>query len=315
MENKQNWISFFIYSKLSFEEVIIKLVKPLVSELINDEFIDKYFFIRYWKEGPHVRLRLLPKLNIFKDSIIDIVNLRVDSFFAGDDKLDSLYSLRINDYIQEIQRFGGENAMEIAEDVFNSSSKIVLKILGNDYQDWNYSSAISYAIQMHILFAKSFIRDIDKTRLFFESIYRNWIPYSIKLEEGEKISQVEINKVNSFFVNSYKNQKQVIDFLVPNIWFEEDCTFWMKEWIEDCDDIYKLINESYSNNLFVSPNGFILNESTGLSEKDQKLMCVYDSFIHLTNNRLGVYLRDESFIAFLIINGLKSVNIDVKQAN
>src|SRR5689334_7949597 len=151
---QSNWISVYIFHDLSFEKVLIELVKPLILQLENESLLLSYFFIRYWENGPHIRLRVLPNCNADQIEIINQIESYSSTYFNGLKEKDLNYSIEFNEYIKESGRYGGKEGILIAEKHFKDSSETVIKIL-NDYNDeWDYSLAISFALQMHIIFSK-----------------------------------------------------------------------------------------------------------------------------------------------------------------
>lgn len=54
------WQATHVFYAANPRPFLLQCVRPLVAELEADGLIDSYFFINYWLEGPHVRLRLKP---------------------------------------------------------------------------------------------------------------------------------------------------------------------------------------------------------------------------------------------------------------
>jgi thiopeptide-type bacteriocin biosynthesis protein len=57
---EQDWLSAHIFYHDNLDQLLADLVGPLVDELSHAGWIERYFFIRYWDGGNHLRLRLLP---------------------------------------------------------------------------------------------------------------------------------------------------------------------------------------------------------------------------------------------------------------
>jgi len=293
MQNQSKWVSVCIFHEISFEKVIIELIKPIIKDLESKEFLSSYFFIRYWENGSHLRLRVLPKNDIDRDNIISTISVTTESYFKKE-KQELLYRIEFTEYFREIERYGGYQNIENAERQFKESSKVVINLINKNYSKWDYSLAISYAIQMHIVLAKSlFESDNNSMIYFFQKIYSNWFYYSVKLNENEKNLKDEISKVKLFFENSYLNQKVKINSLVSSLIYNDLSSNWFNKWFSDC----KIISNDFINK----------------SDNNEQLYFVYESLIHMTNNRLGIHLRDESFIAYLIFNSLIDLSKDVKK--
>ena len=54
------WQALHIFYAASSRPMIVDCLKPLIDDLSADGLLAGYFFINYWVEGPHVRLRLKP---------------------------------------------------------------------------------------------------------------------------------------------------------------------------------------------------------------------------------------------------------------
>jgi len=305
MANNQEWVSVYIYHNISFEKVIIELIKPLVFELETNNKITNSFFIRYFDDGPHIRLRLYTNKN---DFIKNYISKYIADFFSSNNTPNTDYSIKFNNYIQEIQRYGGDNCIKISENHFEASSKCILDSISDNYTNWDYSLAISHAIQMHLIFAKEAMNTLDESIYFFNSVFNNWLAHAIKPNDNEKITHAEIEKTITFFKNSYNSQKETINYLTKTIWTENLENHWALDWSKKCNELQAEMILLFQQDKISIPKWFAYNEKSPINKQNQITWSIYDSYVHMTNNRLGINLRDESFIAFLILNGLKSIN-------
>lgn len=306
MENKPKWISCYIFHNTSFEKVLIEFIKPFIKNLKESKLINQYFFIRYWENGPHLRLRVLPSNHEFKNKLITTIKLSTKNYFESQKK-GLKYSLELNDYIQEVQRYGGSDTIKITEKHFQDSSNTVLTLIANDFVGWSYSSAISNAIQMHLIFAKKMINNLNDTISYFDLLVKKMLINSVKLNDNNNVTKAEIIKLNNFFINSYNDQKETINYITKVIWSEQSDNHWIKIWSDDCNELSYLIKQAHNSNKILKPEWINIDEKSIIDKEKQILWSIYDSYIHMTNNRLGIHMRDEAFIAFLILNGLKSL--------
>lgn len=297
-----SWISFHIFHNHSFEKILSELILPMTTYLKDENLISAMFFIRYWEKGSHIRYRLLPSKNCNHEELKEIISAKAKLYFDNLQNSEIKHKLEFNDYIQETQRYGGEESIHIAEKHFQDSSNTSLELIKDNIDNWDYSKAISFALQMHIIFAKQTINDIQKSIQLFESIYKNWLYCSVKLDLEGNTTKHEIEKVVTFFENSYIQQKEILKYLIKTLWQENQESKWIQDWTSSCKELNTLIlnNEEvyefeYSNNQISDLN---------FTNVEKRKFIVFDSFIHMTNNRLGIHLRDEAFIAYLIIQGL-----------
>ncbi|WP_257669574.1 thiopeptide-type bacteriocin biosynthesis protein [Parapedobacter tibetensis] len=281
---KHNWISVYLYSDLSFERVIAALIRKIVVELTNMDLIRSYFFIRYWEGGSHIRLRVLPKGN---KSIPDVRSyiVRNGSTFYESQKDRQHYRIEFVPYEREVDRYSGKNGVKIAESIFQYSSMAVINIINQYESRWNNGLAIAIAIKMHVIFAKSLIEESESRKELFKRIFENCMMHSVKLDIDNQITQANIERVKKAFEKTFLEQKEKIVSIVRSTFFTEleetKCEGWEEQWLRCCQQV----NVDLSTQHLIPPN---------------QLVQYCENHIHMTNNRLGVYLRDESFIAFMI---------------
>jgi len=299
-----NWVSSYIYHNLNFELVILKLIHPIIKQLQKEQKIQAFFFIRYWEKGPHIRLRVLPTEKHLNNEIEVFIKKQAKAFFKDISQETSEFDIQFNNYIQETDRYGGIDNIKISEQHFQDSSSTVLDIIEQHIENWEYSKSISIAIQMHLIFAKNIIGNTKNALLFFDTMYRNWFPFAVKLDDKGKITMEAVQKLTTFFDTAYKQQKHIIDTITEHIWSDQltlDDT--LSIWSERCANLHENISQLTSIKM---PEWFTTDKESQLSEQQQILFTIYDSYIHMTNNRLGIKVRDEAFIAFLIVKGLKN---------
>jgi thiopeptide-type bacteriocin biosynthesis protein len=54
------WVSLHVFYSGDADPMMVEAVRPLVARLREDGLIEAWFFIKYWKGGPHLRLRFKP---------------------------------------------------------------------------------------------------------------------------------------------------------------------------------------------------------------------------------------------------------------
>lgn len=130
----------------------------------------------------------------------------------------SSYRIEFKDYVQEIERYGGKVNIIEAEKIFEISSRTILDIIDDNYNNWDYSLAISHAIQIHLVLAKLlFKNDLNTMISFFQKVYSNWFYYSIKIDETEENVDNEVKKINQAFEESYSKQNTVINNMIKHL--------------------------------------------------------------------------------------------------
>ena len=68
--------------------------------------------------------------------------------------------------------------------------------------------------------------------------------------------------------------------------------------------INEALRQTQANGQLVLPNWRAGLYSETISPEQQQRWAIYDSYIHMTNNRLGILNRDEGYLGYLIKEGL-----------
>ena len=63
------WLALHVFYAANPQPLLVDCVRPLVDRLTADGLLSGYFFINYWLEGPHVRLRLRPSGRDAEDEV------------------------------------------------------------------------------------------------------------------------------------------------------------------------------------------------------------------------------------------------------
>jgi thiopeptide-type bacteriocin biosynthesis protein len=290
---RDQWISVHLYSDLSFEQVLANLIRNLVVKLTDMQLISSYFFIRYWEGGSHIRLRVLA--NDIK-SISDVssqIEETACSYYESQ-KDYKPYRLEFVPYEREVDRYAGEDGVKIAESIFEHSSRAVIDIINQHESRWNTGLAIGFAMKMHVILAKILFKDLTSIRGLFKCVFENWLMFSVKHDGDNQVFQANTEKVKKAFEKTFLEQKEKIVSIVKNTFLAEvgaaECENWEKEWIRHCQQVEMELSTKH------------------LVPQDQ-IYQFFESHIHMTNNRLGVYVRDESFIAFMIYKVFTEIKI------
>jgi len=121
----------------------------LLDQSRSDGLIADWFFIRYWEGGPHLRIRLRDPLpgvadrlraeltRLMAEAPYEAVDLDGDRYYArlGGQAADSLAGWHEHGevceiaYVAETGRYGGPDAMPVAEDVFCRSSQVAVHVI------------------------------------------------------------------------------------------------------------------------------------------------------------------------------------------
>jgi thiopeptide-type bacteriocin biosynthesis protein len=151
-----SWHSLHIHRYGRQDEFLVDGLAPVLTELQASGMVSRFFFLRYWQGGHHIRVRLrLPEYA--SEQVLGEVTARFEAYLTacpGGGNLDArgpyqeaqqtmaalegerVMEIRPPDsvwpaaYVPEHEKYGGECGVAIAEEFFHRSSEIVLSALG-----------------------------------------------------------------------------------------------------------------------------------------------------------------------------------------
>ena len=125
------WVYYKIYCGVNTADIILtRIIKPFTEQLLVNNYIDKWFFIRYSDPEPHIRVRFLVKDLEHIGSLILEFKKVINPFI----KTKQIWDIQLATYQRELGRYGA-NSIELAESFFFYDSEQVLTIIENSLDD------------------------------------------------------------------------------------------------------------------------------------------------------------------------------------
>ncbi|MBL3657009.1 lantibiotic dehydratase C-terminal domain-containing protein [Fulvivirga sediminis] len=326
LNEEKSWMAAHIYYSEPWENLLIKGLFPLIMSEDFRKSMDQFFFIRFWERGPHIRLRVKGEEKVLEDTLKPLVSAHFNSYFTSysskrngfnEQDISGWYdnnSIQYLSYDPEIVRYGGASLLPLAEKQFQASSFAVLSLLRDNSEEWDYSSALGAGIQLHLSFAFAAGMNEREVLLFFNQVFQNWFPRAYQVY-AENITKRELNERKHHTLKVFKSnldaQKEVLIPHVKTVWqalrrgegFENDI---LNDWIISNQKITKEMTNEVNSDRFSFPSLFKVYKTLETSEQNQRLWSVYDSLIHMTNNRLGIRNHDEGYLAYLMYESFKA---------
>lgn len=273
MDNDR-WLSAYLVREEPLHELLRDAVRPFVARAEADGLFDRFFFIRYRERGSHVRLRLRATSPSLRDSL----ERHFGDYMAAhpspprtlqlDDPM-PLDSVQYVPYEPELERYGGPELIDVAERQFEASSRAVLALLDDD---WTYERALSTALWMHLTFAIAAAMSRAGAAEFFKAAIgalAHW-------------HRMDLPELLAAFEQRFDPQ---LGESVANLWevLQGDIAVdWLREWREALRPLLAAVHACSA----------------------QPLPILF-SYMHMTNNRLGIDNRDEAWLAFLLSRSLR----------
>ncbi len=121
------WLYYKIYSGPKVADIILtSIIKETCEQLISQNVIDKWFFIRYTDPKLHLRVRfhLIDRNDI--SNIIKIMNSSLKFYIDND----MIWKVQNDTYQREMIRYGS-NTIDLAEQIFFYDSITIVSFLSN----------------------------------------------------------------------------------------------------------------------------------------------------------------------------------------
>jgi thiopeptide-type bacteriocin biosynthesis protein len=121
------WLYLKVYTgTASADRILAEAVGPVIGQLRDAGAIDHWFFLRYGDPEHHLRLRLHGEPAALRDHALPALTDALGPYL-GDG---TVWKLATDTYHREIERYGGDAGIELAEQFHAADSDAVLDVLG-----------------------------------------------------------------------------------------------------------------------------------------------------------------------------------------
>lgn len=214
LAGSSHWLYAKLFLPIDFEkEFISHYLHPFVSHLINSAIIDRWFFVRYQEDKHHIRLRLHGH-----PEILNTQGLLSFSNWMGDLSENQLISeFSFHNYDREIERYGGPDLMDLAEEMFCFDSDFcayVLKTSENEKMHFK----LEWIAAFTILFLLRIFYSNHQSMVYFLSRMEGEMSMlkgcREKLKEFNKIANwIWFNPEHQGKLNDLSSTKNILDAL------------------------------------------------------------------------------------------------------
>ena len=327
------WLAAYLYYNEPWEVFLVDAVEPFVKEVMDNKWAEQYFFIRYWEKGPHIRLRFLGDKDVLEKEVKPALIKHFETYFKQHpserqdpnwlEDAEPEYAWYPNNTVQfieyepETDRYGGPHGLIVSEKQFQHSSNAIISIIKESEAQWDYNRALGAAIQLHLGFAHSLGMDLQETMDFYSRFFQNWFPrayyfFEKDITEEELASRRE-ETLKAFETNFNAQNEMLVPFF-QTVWealengeqFEQE---WLHDWLDNTKIVGIELAKLQKNKQLITPEWYNVDderkEATNVPRERRELWAIYDSYIHMTNNRLGILNRDEGYLAYLIRESMK----------
>jgi thiopeptide-type bacteriocin biosynthesis protein len=121
-----DWMFVKIYAGAAdIDRVLSAVVAPLVAEVLGAALADRWFFLRYADPDHHLRLRFRGHPRAIHGEVLPRLNQALEPHLVSG----VVSRVQLDTYQPEVERYGGEVGVDLAERVFQADSDAVLALL------------------------------------------------------------------------------------------------------------------------------------------------------------------------------------------
>ncbi|ASK29767.1 hypothetical protein CEY12_06445 [Chryseobacterium sp. T16E-39] len=287
---QKSWNTYYIYYGGSADQILKEIVHPSIEDVQQSmEKELKFFFIRYFENGYHIRLRLFLSAKesiLFKSMLANHVSVYEHINKAA-------IVVRETEYIPEIGRYGNADTIKYAESYFYESSRFVLHHLVTK-EPLTISERYLLALKTHMIFLKGMGFSKNYSQQLCDKFIQSWLPVPFSQDSNEY--EQNRKSIRSAFQIQFETYQDLLCEPLAEFWNSLDTTtdVFIKQFLEANGKIWSKYNQAQLS-------------SNALEE-------VLLSFIHMTNNRLGIVNSEESYLLFLIMKTIPLIkDYDNKQ--
>jgi hypothetical protein len=335
-DGRGEWLAYHVFYAASTRPFLLQCARPLVTELARDGLLDGYFFINYWLEGPHIRLRLRPSspraaaevAERTERAIADFLRRRPALYEVKDGFLAELYNtlfeleypggerdrftdsagrmrLRPNNsfsaetYAPELGKYGGPAGVELAEWHFQRSSDLVIDAAAGMNLHLR-TVLLGVAAQLMMTMSGCLLPDEAVLLDFLDRYHAFW--------------NSAFSGTNYTAADGYDRAYATMDAALPRRFRDIRAAVaapvpgrlpgFLRGWAEHCTELRSRVTAAARRGDLVFRSWDDTRELP-VTDPDRALQMLASPYLHMTNNRLSVSVRDEAYLSYVLGRALR----------
>ncbi|GAA0926163.1 lantibiotic dehydratase C-terminal domain-containing protein [Virgisporangium aurantiacum] len=331
-----DWHGIHIYYAGNRRPMLTECVRPLVDDLRGDGLLAGYFFINYWLEGPHLRLRLRPSTVEATGEVLRRAEAAIQTFLrqrpalyelsagAFSDMYDKMFGFEFSDderleyvdehgvmrmeknntykyvpYEPEFGKYGGAAGVAVAEWHFEYSSDLVIEATRTLNLHLRRAT-LGLAVQLMMVMTTVFLDDEDSITTFLEDYAEYWRRTfdGVVPIDGTSVHDKAYEMMGDRVTRRFLELRTVCAEGRA-----KDLPGLLGGWHAHCVDLRDRIAAlaARAELLLRDWNG----EPAAVTDVPDALRRVLWAYLHMTNNRLSVTLADESYLGHVLTRALR----------
>lgn len=114
------WLYVKLYAGTATADQVLKEMAPLIDGVDR-----RWFFVRYSDPDPHLRLRIRDDPDRLRNEVLPVLSATTSRLMEAG----LVWRMQLDTYEREVERYGGDDAIEVAEEIFHADSEAVLRIV------------------------------------------------------------------------------------------------------------------------------------------------------------------------------------------
>jgi hypothetical protein len=332
------WLAMHIYYAASPQPLLAQCVGPLLDDLNRDGLLANHFFINYWLEGPHVRLRLRPVVpeaepevrrraeeavtaflrrrpalyNVERGFLSELYNTLFDMELDEIERAEHIGSdgrmnVRPNNsfaylpYHPEYGKYGGVRGVELAEWHFRHSSDLVLEAM-RTLNVHLRTVTLGTAAQLMIVMASSFVPETEALTAYLRRYHVFW---HRTFAGTDLVGERDYGDGDDTTAGLRERCALIRDAVATG---EVDrLPGMLARWAEHS----RLLKDRVT--ALAADGGMVFRSWDGkqdelVTDPVEAQVRLLSPYLHMTNNRLHITIRDEAYLSAMLARALQETS-------
>ena len=307
------------------DRVVMEVAEPFVRRFQREGWGDGHFFIRYSEHGPHVRLRLHGPAEAMESTVWPALREHVRALYPDVvfEKPDvpaypttyepppetgeplALTHVALIEYEPETDRYGGVDGVRLAERFFEVSSEAayaLMQRMGSERSSRLGKGLLTMVEMVHV-----FTRGSREMAVRWAQQYNTGYLRGVARDEEGRQAWL------GAFDSGYDAQAETLGEYVEEVWSRMN----EGEALSEALDLYRdglLEVRGHFDELF-DAGKLSRGQPEPFAAREQAVVAICSSYLHMMNNRLGITIQEESYLAYLIMRTLqRDPPVDAEEA-
>lgn len=334
------WLALHIFYAANPRPMMAECIRPLLERLTDAGLVSRYFFLNYWMEGPHVRLRLKPQTARDETEVRDLAETAISEFLArrpalyamdggfkedlqlalfrmeypdgdpdhlldadGKPKMQPNNTFEYRPYEPEYGKYGGAAGVELAEWHFQHSTDLVLDLVGRMNMH-HRPVGLGIAAQLMVVMTHTFLPARGRLLAFLDGYHQFTHGSFAATDYADNVDYEGMyDEMASQLTRRFEPIVEALAAGEPG-----RLPQFLHDWADHSAELRsRVVALAESGQVaFAYPEGA---PPEPVTDPDLVLSRLMLSYLHMTNNRMYMTLRDEAYLSYLVGRSLQTERV------